>query len=107
VGGPGDAGGADLVVQATPVGMRGAAAEGAAPLVDPSGLHAGQLAVDLVYHPLETAWLAAARASNAQVMGGLGMLVHQAALQLELWTGLEAPVQAMWRAARAQVGAAP
>jgi shikimate dehydrogenase len=89
----------DLVVQATPVGMRDTATEATAPLVDPSLLHEGQLAVDLVYHPLETAWLAAARGQGANVLGGLGMLVHQAAVQLEWWTGLEAPVQVMWEAA--------
>ena len=32
------------------------------------------------------------------VSNGLGMLVHQAALQLESWTGLDVPVEAMWRA---------
>ena len=47
---------------------------------------------------LDTAWLEAAAAQGARTVGGLGMLVHQAALQLERWTGLEAPVEAMWAA---------
>jgi shikimate dehydrogenase len=54
--------------------------------------------VDLVYHPLVTPWLEAAQSRGATVMGGLGMLVHQAALQIERWTGHRAPVDAMWRA---------
>jgi shikimate dehydrogenase len=54
--------------------------------------------VDLIYHPAETAWLAAARGRGASVSNGLGMLVHQAALQLALWTGTEPPLEAMWAA---------
>lgn len=104
VGDPAEAATADLVVNATPVGMAGAATERARPLVDPGLLSAGQLAVDLVYHPLRTAWLAAAAARGASTMGGLGMLVHQAASQLARWTGREAPVEAMWRAALEAVG---
>ena len=73
-------------------------AEGASALVDPSLLGPSQLAVDLVYETRRTAWLEAAAAQGARTVGGLGMLVHQAALQLERWTGLEAPVEAMWAA---------
>ena len=66
--------------------------------VDPALLHAGQVVVDLVYHPLVDAWLAAARSRGASVANGLGMLVHQAALQLARWTGHDPPVEAMWAA---------
>jgi len=45
-----------------------------------------------------TAWLAAAADRGATTANGLGMLVHQAALQVERWTGREAPVDAMWAA---------
>ena len=113
VGAPGDARTCDLVVNATPVGMATAAAVGApaspAWPLDPSLLRAGQLAVDLIYHPATTPWLDAARARGASAANGLGMLVHQAALQLALWTGLDPPVEAMWRAAseRLQVAAPP
>jgi shikimate dehydrogenase len=54
--------------------------------------------VDLVYVPRPTPWLAAAAEAGATTVDGLGMLVHQAAAQLELWTGLPAPVDVMWRA---------
>jgi shikimate dehydrogenase len=99
---------ADLVVNATPVGMAGTAAGGAGqePLVDPALLRRGQVAADLVYAPRVTQWLWAARVAGAHTLDGLGMLVHQAAAQLVLWTGREAPVEAMWEAAE-RVGPAP
>ncbi len=94
-----DATNCDLVVNATPLGMggRGSGERGVWP-VDPSLIAPGQVVVDLVYHPPLTPWLEAARTRGASVSNGLGMLVHQAALQLTMWTGLEAPVDAMWRA---------
>jgi shikimate dehydrogenase len=54
---------------------------------------------DLVYHPLETPLLRAAAGRGAATVGGLGMLVHQAALAFERWTGLPAPLDAMRAAA--------
>jgi shikimate dehydrogenase len=99
---PEDAPSCDLVINATPVGMEGSAdgAGGAPWPIDPSLLHAGQTVVDLIYHPPETPWMAAARSRGATVDNGLGMLVHQAACQLSAWTGLEPPVEAMWAAVR-------
>jgi shikimate dehydrogenase len=94
----GDVAQADLVVNATPVGMAGAGAEGNGWLVPPSLLHSGQVVADLIYVPRPTPWLAAAAEAGAQTVDGLGMLVHQAAAQLELWTGLPAPVDRMWEA---------
>jgi shikimate dehydrogenase len=104
VGVPADAAGADLVVEATPAGMGGV--DDVAPQVDGGSLRAGQVAVDLVYHPPTTPWLAAAAAAGATTLGGLGMLVHQAAAQLAAWTGREPPVGAMWDAARRATGGA-
>lgn len=106
VGSPGDAADADLVVDATPAGMAGVAAEAAAPLVPASLLGAGQVVADLVYHPLVTTWLSAASARGATIAGGLGMLVHQAAAQITLWTGRPAPAEAMWQAAQRGLPAA-
>lgn len=91
---------ADLVVHASSVGM-GALPDADGPLpFDPAGLHAGQVVVDIVYQPLRTPLLAAAAARGATVVDGLGMLVHQAAVAFELWTGVDAPVAAMAAAAR-------
>ncbi len=96
---------ADLVVNATPVGMGGSGEQGSAgglPLgVDPHQLGPGQLVADLVYRPTETALLAAARRRGATTTNGLGMLVHQAARQLVLWTGQSAPIGVMAAAAQA------
>jgi shikimate dehydrogenase len=98
VGSAGDARGCDLVVNATPAGMAGVDGGPDDWPVDPGLLGAGHVVVDLVYHPPVTPWLAAAAARGARTANGLGMLVHQAALQIELWTGCEAPVDAMWDA---------
>ncbi len=98
VGTEDDAGDADLVVNATPVGMGDAGGDPRGWPVDPDLLGPGQVVVDLVYHPPVTPWLAAAAGRGATTLNGLGMLVHQAALQIERWTGLEAPVDAMWAA---------
>ena len=89
---------ADLVVNATSVGMGGA---DAGTSVDVALLSARQVVADLVYHPLETRLLREARAVGATTVGGLGMLVHQAARQFTLWTGCDAPVAVMDAAARA------
>jgi shikimate dehydrogenase len=98
-GSPHEAAAADLVVDATPAGMDGAHAN-EDPLVPAAILGPGQVAADLVYHPLVTPWLAGASERGATTMGGLGMLVHQAAAQIGLWTGQDAPAEAMWRAAQ-------
>jgi len=98
---------AELVVNATPVGMEPTRGHGpSAPR--PGGaedlsslgsrLAAGQLAVDLVYAPRETPFLAAASAQGAGTRNGLGMLVGQAAVAFQLWTGEQAPLEQMWAA---------
>ncbi|HEY4332866.1 MAG TPA: shikimate dehydrogenase [Ilumatobacteraceae bacterium] len=87
---------ADLVVNATSIGMGSAEVP-----CDPDLLRPGQVVADLVYHPLETGFLAAARTAGATTIDGLGMLVHQAALQQELWTGRRPDVVVMRRAAEA------
>ena len=52
--------------------------------------------VDLVYDPPLTPFLLEARRQGATVRNGLGMLVHQAAHQIRLWTGAEPPLSVMW-----------
>ncbi len=95
VGSMEDIAAADLVVNATSVGM----GSDASMPCDPTVLRPGQVAVDLVYEPIETAWLAALREQGVEAHNGLSMLVHQAAVAFELWTGTEAPVEAMRQAA--------
>ncbi|MGI8850602.1 MAG: shikimate dehydrogenase [Acidimicrobiales bacterium] len=94
----GELAGADLVVNATPVGMT---SPGVPFDVDARGLHPGQLVVDLVYSPSTTPLLGAAAARGTATINGLGMLVHQAARQFSAWTGLPAPLEAMLAAAAA------
>lgn len=101
VGEQADVARADVVVNATPLGM----GEDASLPLDESLLRGGQVVVDLVYEPEVTPLLRAARARGARPVGGLGMLVHQAALQLELVIGQPAPVEVMQRAARAALDA--
>ena len=89
---------AELVVNATPIGMQDTATQEALP-IDPKRLKPGQLVVDLVYHPLRTPLLAAARERGSIPVTGLGMLIHQAAHAFRHWTGQEPPLPAMSAAA--------
>jgi shikimate dehydrogenase len=88
-----------LLVNCTPVGTRHSDAEGQSP-VDGKTIPAGALVFDLVYNPPVTPLLAAAQARGARVIGGLAMLVYQAAASFKLWTGLEAPTGLMLAEAR-------
>lgn len=88
-----------LVVNATPLGLHGEALPERFMALD-----TGQVALDLVYGPADTPFLAAARARGAVAEDGLGMLVAQAAGAFERWTGRSAPVEAMRRAARTALG---
>ncbi len=86
----------DLVVNATPLGMWPQLERSAwPPGVD---FPAGAFVYDLVYNPRETALVRAARAADLRAEGGLGMLVEQAALAFERWTGIRAPRPAMYAA---------
>jgi shikimate dehydrogenase len=66
--------------------------------VEPSALRAGSVVLDAVYDPEETPLLREAAKRGARTVPGKWMLVHQAAEQLRIWTGREAPVEAMARA---------
>jgi len=65
---------ADGIVNATPIGMQGHAGMPMTPEV----VRAGQFVADVIYTPLETEFLKAAKARGARTMGGAGMCVHQA-----------------------------
>lgn len=66
----------------------------------------GQLVVDVNYYPPRSAFLESALTKEAVIRHGLGMLVHQAARQVELFTGSPAPLEAMWAAVASEPGAA-
>jgi 3-dehydroquinate dehydratase/shikimate dehydrogenase len=84
---------AEIVVNCTPVGMRGSS-EGQSP-VSPETLSGVKLVYDLIYTPKDTALLQAAGRMRCRTLGGSAMLVAQAVEQFRLWTGLEAPVEVM------------
>jgi shikimate 5-dehydrogenase len=69
-------------------------------LIKAESLEGVMLVYDLIYTPEETALLGDAKRAGCRTLGGLAMLVGQAAEQFQLWTGLEAPIDVKWRAAR-------
>jgi len=86
----------DYVVNATSIGMAGTENEESMPFPE-RYLKGRHTVVDLVYNPIETPLLSAAREAGAMGITGIGMLVHQAALQYQLWTGMDAPIQEIER----------
>lgn len=87
-------GDADLVVNCTPIGMHGHS-EGQS-LLRADRLQGVKLVYDLIYTPEETALLREAKEAGCRTLGGLAMLVGQAAEQFRLWTGEDAPIEVMW-----------
>lgn len=99
--------GADLLVNATPIGMDGTSVGGAAGPATPvptSWLRPDLVVSELVYHPARTPLMDAATAVGAPTANGLSMLVHQAAVAFEHWTGAAAPLDAMFAAVRSIAG---
>ncbi len=90
---------ADVVVNATSVGM---GTDTAMPC-PAELLSASQTVVDLIYDPWQTRWLEATERRVLAAQNGFPMLLHQAAIQISLWTGREAPVEAMETAARREI----
>ena len=87
-------GGAGLLVNSTSLGMKGQP-----PLaIDVGLLPARAVVADLVYLPLVTPLLAAARARGLATADGLGMLLHQAVRGFSLWFGVRPAVTAELRA---------
>jgi shikimate dehydrogenase len=100
VGSVADIAGADLVVNATPIGMLDGSDDRPRLPLDPASISGGQVIADLIVHPIHTPLLQAAEAQGATAVPGLGMLVHQAALAFTHWTDEPAPLEAMWAAVR-------
>jgi shikimate dehydrogenase len=88
----------DLVVNATPVGMSPGPSGRGSP-IDSALVSSDTLVYDMVYSPLDTPLMREARKAGARAQGGLAMLVYQGAASFELWTGREAPLDVMFRAA--------
>ncbi|HTV76043.1 MAG TPA: shikimate dehydrogenase [Candidatus Baltobacteraceae bacterium] len=91
----------DLLVNATSLGLKAN---------DPSPLDEKQFSLkqtcavyDVIYRPAETALLKTAKAAGCKTANGLGMLLHQGAAALEIWTGKPAPLDVMRKALEAEV----
>ena len=82
----------DIVVQGTSVGMEPNDDETCVPR---ELLRPGQVVFDMVYRPHETRLLREAREAGCRVVHGIDMLLYQAALQFERWTGVPCPIDAM------------
>jgi shikimate dehydrogenase len=98
---------AGLIVQTTSLGMHLPTTDDRRPTTDmppvpPEWISTNHLVYDLVYNPIETAFLKMARMAGARTANGLGMLLYQGAVAFELWTGEQAPVETM-RAALEEV----
>jgi shikimate dehydrogenase len=85
-----------LIVNTTPLGMVPNTETSPWPSEVP--FPRGAAVYDLVYQPPETLLVRSARAAGLPAVAGLGMLIEQAALAFERWTGARAPRDAMWEA---------
>ena len=101
---PPDAGGAvrdaALLVNATPLGM----GDGRTPWSEAGDFHDGQIVYDLVYRPARTPFLDVTAERGAMTIGGLPMLLAQAAGSYRQWTGRQMPHDVAERAARQALG---
>lgn len=82
---------ADILINATPVGMK----KSDPCLVNSEVLYKGLKVYDLVYNPPGTKLLKKARKRNLKAANGIGMLLYQGALSFELFTGKKAPLSVM------------
>lgn len=94
---------ADVIVQGTPIGM---APNDDVSIIPASCITSDHVVFDMVYRPLRTRLLRDAEAAGATTITGLEMLIYQAALQFERWTGVDCPVDAMRTAALDALGEA-
>jgi shikimate dehydrogenase len=93
------AGGFDLIVNASAAGLGGGDALADLPL-DPDGFRPGQTVVDMVYGEQPSKLLTSAENAGAKTIDGLEILVRQGARSLEIWTGREPSLEVMRSAAR-------
>ena len=92
-----------ILVQATCVGLHPHGDQ--KPDIDYETITDRMTACDVVFHPVFPLFLQEARRRGAGTVTGIGMLVQQGALNFELWTGREAPVETMYRTLEAEFGA--
>jgi len=91
----------DVLINCTPVGMHPDVGHSPVPS---SFFREGLTVFDVVYNPVETAFLKAAAAAGCQTISGLEMFLNQATVQFELWTGAAAPKAVMRKVVREYLG---
>lgn len=84
----------NLLVNCTPLGMEHSGFEGSLP-IRPEFISPSSLVFDLTYNPEQTPLLREAQKVGAKTLNGLSMLIYQGAASFKLWTGREAPIEAM------------
>lgn len=89
---------ADCIINTTSLGMTPNIKT--TPWDESISFRSGQVVYDLVYNPAQTRFLQKASNDGAQAINGLGMLVWQGAISLEIWTGLDAPSEVMFTAVK-------
>ena len=94
--------GADLLIHATPVGMK----KTDPLLVEKAWLSKDLFVYDLIYNPLETKLLKTAREAGCRYSNGLGMLLYQGCLAFQIWTQKRAPLEVMRQALKEKIGGA-
>ncbi len=90
----------DILINATSIGMKPNTSQSP---VEPASLKSDLAVMDIVYNPVETKLAIDAKAAGAKVVSGVEMLIYQGAASFEIWTGQQAPVQVMRKAALEQL----
>ncbi len=96
--------GNDILIQGTPIGMHPNPGQSPVPR---QWLQPRHVCFDMVYRPNKTRFILDAEAAGCTTILGIEMLLNQAALQFELWTGVPAPLAAMRAAALDALGECP
>jgi shikimate 5-dehydrogenase len=92
-----------VIINTSPVGMHGHSEDQSS--VSHDAFAGRKIAYDLVYNPIETRFLKLARQAGCHCIGGLDMLIAQAAVQFKLWTGEEPSIEVMRQAALSALAA--
>lgn len=82
-----------IIINCTPVGMYPNVNQ--SPVANLDMLQSGTVVCDIIYNPLNTKFLTLGQDRDLKTVNGLDMFVHQAALSLEIWLGINPPVQQM------------